>query len=205
VDWEDIASFERGEEGFLLIGDVGDNAAARRQYVLYVVPEPQVEPGDKKLRLSLRPSLIIPFVYEDGPHNCESIAVDIVQNEIYLVSKKGGTSCMVYRLPLPEKQPGEPAVAKAVAALEVPTTTAMDISPDGLRTVVLTYGHAREYARRPGEPWSRMPGHRQRVIAMPQRKQGESICFGADGVTLYLTSEGKSQPLWEVRPLSREE
>ena len=74
----------------------------------------------------------------------------------------------------------------------------MDISPDGLRAVVLTYGHAREYARRADESWSKAFARKERIIVMPRRKQGESICYGEDGKTLYLTSEGKSQPLWEV-------
>ena len=204
VDWEDIASFKRGEEGFLLIGDVGDNAVARKQYMLYLVPEPRIARGDKTLKLSLTPAFTIPFIYEDGPHNCESIAVDTARDEIYLVSKRGGTTCKAYRLPLPRKQITEPAVARAITALKAPATTAMDISPDGLRAVVLTYGHAREYTRRADEPWSRAPAHKQRIIVMPWRKQGESICYGGDGKTLYLTSEGESQPLWEVRPILKE-
>jgi hypothetical protein len=33
---------------------------------------------------------------------------------------------------------------------------------------------------------------------MPRRRQGESICYGPDGKTLYLTSEQLPTPLWEV-------
>ncbi len=33
---------------------------------------------------------------------------------------------------------------------------------------------------------------------MPQRNQGESVCYGADGRTLYLTSEFAPTPLLEV-------
>jgi hypothetical protein len=204
VDWEDIASFRRGEDGFLLIGDVGDNAAARERSILYIVPEPRIERGDETLKLSLIPSSTLHFTYEDGPHNCESIGVDMTDNAIYLVSKKGGTTCKAYRLPLPERQSAEPAVAKAIAVLTIPATTAMDISPDGSRAVVLTYGHAREYMRRAGEPWSKAVSRKGRIIVMPRRQQGESICYGEDGKTLYLTSEGETQPLWEVPPIPGE-
>ncbi len=33
---------------------------------------------------------------------------------------------------------------------------------------------------------------------MPKRDKGEGVCYGADGMTLYLTSEGPGPPLWEV-------
>ena len=199
VDWEDIASYRMGDEGFLLIADVGDNAVARGVYTLYIVREPRIE--ENPIKLSVVPSLIIPFTYEDGPHNCESIAVDASGRTIYLVSKRDGNECKVYSLELPEKQADAPAVARPIATLKLPATTAMDMSPDGLRAVVLTYRHAREYVRRPDEPWSRAFAQKGRIIAMPRREQGESICYGADGKTLYLTSEGESQPLWVVPPI----
>ena len=74
----------------------------------------------------------------------------------------------------------------------------MDISPDGLRAVVLTYGNAYEYVRGPKETWAEGFGREPRVIKMPRRAQGESICYGHDGTTLYLTSEKLPTPLLEV-------
>ena len=205
VDWEDIASYRVGDKGFLLIGDVGDNAVARARLTLYIVPEPRVDTksgsGEDALELSIAPSITIAFRYADGPRNCESVGVDAPGKTIYLVAKAGGSRCNVYSLALPEAETGGSAVARPIATLDIPVTTAMDISPDGLRAVVLTYGHAREYARRPDEPWSKAFARKERIIVMPRREQGESICYGADGKTLYLTSEGKSQPLWEVRPI----
>ena len=48
-----------------------------------------------------------------------------------------------------------------------------------------------------------------REIGMPLRIQGESICYGPDGKTLYLTSEKLPTPLWEVpvvdKPSSEDE
>ena len=36
------------------------------------------------------------------------------------------------------------------------------------------------------------------VVTMPIRRQGESICYAADGHSLYLTSERQPTPLWIV-------
>ena len=91
-------------------------------------------------------------------------------------------------------------MAKPVATLTIPTTSAMDISPDGLRALVLTYGDAYEYTRQAGEDWSRGFARQPRVIKMPARRQGESACYGPDGVTIYLTSEKTPTPLIEVAP-----
>jgi hypothetical protein len=74
----------------------------------------------------------------------------------------------------------------------------MDISPDGLRAVVLTYGDAYEYIRGTDKTWTEAFAHKGRVLSMPRRVTGESICYGADGMSLYLTSERTLQPLWEV-------
>ena len=203
VDWEDMASFSIGKKRYLLAADVGDNQAQRKSCTLYFVEEPTVraKPGKP---LSLPVAVRVDFTYEDGSHNCESVAVDPVRREILLVSKTVIGACKMYLLPLPQKDLVRNAVAKAVGTLQIPTTTAMDISPDGLRAIVLTYGDAYEYTREANEDWKTAVARAPRTIKMPPRAQGESICYGLDGRTLYLTSEKAPCPLLEVAPASPE-
>ena len=78
--------------------------------------------------------------------------------------------------------------------------TGMDISPDGRRLVICNYSEAIEFARHDGESWQHAFNRAPRKIALPSRRQGESICYGPDGVTLYLTSEQRPTPLIEVAP-----
>ena len=209
ADWEDMASVTIKRKPMLLIADVGDNAAKRGTYTLYVVEEPKLS-SKRVLTRNVKPKMTIRFKYEDGSHNCESVAVDPTDQTIYLVSKVGGTQCKVYALAWPKRSTNKtPYVAKAVADLTIRTTTAMDISPDGLRAVVLTYGDAIEYVRGKDETWAQGFAKPGRRIKMPRRVQGESICYGSDGKTLYLTSEckGKSPdnkaPLLEVPVLKK--
>ena len=89
-------------------------------------------------------------------------------------------------------------VAQPIGSIKLWWPTAMDISPDGLRAVVLTYGDAFEYVRGPKETWAAAFARVPRRISVPMRKQGESICYGADGKTLYLTSEKLPTPLIEI-------
>ncbi len=203
-DWEDMASFKDRRHGYLLVGDVGDNDAKREQYTLYIIREPRIMPNARAREIEVRPSITLPFKYEDGSHNCESVAIDPTTGRIYLVSKEGGSECKVYELPTPKRTVTTPVTAKVIAILKIPTATAMDISPDGLRAVVLAGGGAYEYTRNMGETWAKAFGGEPRIIHMPERAQGESICYGADGKTLHLTSEKVAQPFWEV-PVARDE
>jgi hypothetical protein len=201
VDWEDIASFKLGKDSYVLIADTGDNARRRKNYALYLIREPviSVKSGGNNdaVSMEVEPALIIDFNYEDGPHDCESVAVDPTESTVYLVSKDP-QECKVYSMPIPSEGSTKPNVAKAIATLKMTYPTAMDISPDGRRAVVLTYGDAYEFNRANGETWAQSFSHEPRIIKGPQRKQGEAICYGLDGKALYFTSEGLSQPLWEL-------
>ncbi len=202
-DWEDMASFTIGKVSHLLIADTGDNGEEREQYTLYLLHEPRLDPARRGVRGKLRAEMIVDFRYEDGSHNCEAVAVDAASKTIILVTKTPIGQARVFALPLPQRVGrGEVLVAKAVAALKLPLVTAMDVSPDGLRAVVLTYGNAHEFARGAHETWSAAFAPPPRAIPMPARRQGEAICFGPDGKTLYLTSEGNPCPFLQVPPLA---
>jgi len=200
-DWEDMASFSQNGKHFLLVADVGDNNAKRETCALYVVPEPVLDTSKKSKVISVAPSQTIRFSYEDGPHNCESASIDPQTSIIYLVSKENGNSCKVYSLPMPKRESKKTVVAKPIATLDIPTTTAMDISANGLRAIVLTYGHAFEYRRGPKESWDHGFARPPRRILMPRRVQGESISYGTDGKTIYLTSECKNKDSSNPSPL----
>jgi len=195
-DWEDIASFSLGAKHYLLICDTGDNDRARRFVTLYLVEEPALDPGRTAVEARTRPVQTVHFTYDDGPQDCESVAVDPTTRTIHLVSKRGRAT--VYELPLPKQLVAKGLVAKSIARLSVWQATAMDISPDGLRAVVLTYFFAYEYCRTPGENWADAFARKARRLPTPGRRQGESICYGTDARTLYLTSEKLPTPLLSV-------
>jgi len=195
-DWEDMASFSLGGKPWLLVADTGDNDQKCKTPMLHVIPEPRVDPNRPVAGGQVGAAMTIAFFYDDGCQDCEAVGVDATSRTILLISKRGKRT--VYELPLPEKTPARPLTAKSIATLDLGTVVAMDISPDGLRAVVATYGNLTEYARGPGESWAVAFGRSGRTIAAPGRQQGESVCFGLDGKTLYLTSEGSPCPLLEI-------
>jgi len=200
LDWEDIASYRSGGEGWILVADVGDNSRRRETSILYLLREPEIPvpgKGEEAPILEVEPDFEIRFRYEDGPRDCEAVAVDATESAIYLLSKELVT-CRMYSLPIPAAGSAGPHVARFVAEVRLPFPTAMDISPDGRRAVVLTYGDAYLFSRAEGEPWARAFSRAPRAVKAPARPQGEAICYGPDGWTLYLTSENAHQPLWEI-------
>jgi len=195
-DWEDMASFSLGGKPWLLAADAGDNDRKCKTPRLYLVPEPRIDPNRPVAVGQVGVAMTIPFFYDDGCQDCEAVGVDTTSRTILLISKRGKRT--VYELPLPDKTPPRPLTAKSIATLDLGWVTAMDVSPDGLRAVVATYGNLTEYARAPGESWAAAFGRPGRTITAPGRQQGESVCFGFDGKTLYLTSEGSPCPLLEI-------
>lgn len=191
IDWEDMASFERDGKNWLLVADVGDNGLLRKSYQLYLCEEP--DPGTRAVKAQR-----LTFQYENGPHNCESLGVDAHSGVILLATKVVSAACEVYQLELPTSGPIKSLVAHKIATIPVPVAVGMDISPDGQQAVVLTYGDAVYYSRSEKENWTQALSHPPQRLAMPARGQGESICFGREGKSLYLTSEKYPSPLWEV-------
>ncbi len=71
-------------------------------------------------------------------------------------------------------------------------------SPDGRTAVVLTYFDAYVFKRGDEESWSSALSRKGTRTKMPLRRQGETVCFGEKGRSLYLLSEGIHQPFWRV-------
>lgn len=211
IDWEDMASFAIDGRAYLLGCDVGDNARLRLRSMLYLVEEPRIVTKGATAKSSrgaaatiesrkLPLAAAIPFVYEHGPNNCESVLVDAAGKTIYLVTKEREPRCRVYAMPLVLESQDQPLMAKSVAELTIPTTLAGDLSDDGRHAVVLSWDWAYEFTRGEGQTWNEAFAARPRRLAMPKRRNGEAICYGLDGRTLYLTNEGTHQPLWEISP-----
>ena len=195
VDWEDMASVTLDGKPYLIIGDVGDNTRRRDSCSLYVIEEPtsrKASPMAQRIR----------FRYEDGPRDCEAVAIDPITRRIFLVTKSFALQCPIYQLAWPAQASDEILVARKSGSVRLPFVTAMDIGADGRRAILATYANAYEFHRRVNESWRDAFARTPRTIEMPERRQGESICYGHDSQTLYLTSEKTPTPLWRVAPQS---
>lgn len=217
VDWEDIASFELDGQAYLLIADTGDNYGRRTDCALYVIKEPDpaaLRPGSE---LSADILWKVPVRYPEGPRDCESVAVDITERAVYLISKRTNPA-FAYRLPLhpplvaPVAQPvgplhGIPWPTGPMSLLKIPTgmyraePCGLDITPDGRTAAVLTYGEVYLYHRGDGQTWAQAFASDPIALASHGLFQAEDICFTRDSRALLVTTEGTPAPLLRYRRL----
>lgn len=204
IDWEDMCSFSLNGRSKLLIADIGDNGSRRKSCRLYLMDEPKNPQNDvEKLQ-------VIKLRYSTGPMDCEAIGIDVASKKLLFVEKKRWINCRAFEADIElDEATGEiigkrndtgivELIAKPVGQIRLPLVTAMDVSSDGKRAIVLTLGQAFEYHRGDGETWKDAFARKPRTIDMPPRKQGEAICYGKAGRDLFLTSELTPTPFFTV-------
>jgi len=200
-DWEDIASFQLNGISYLIIADIGDNASARSQYSLYIIEEPKPN-TDGTYPSSFPIQRRINFTYDTGAQNCESLAVDVQSEKIIMVSKTsyGGTQKIryVHQLPLSVVSGTVTEVAQKIQEFGTiaEATTGMDISNDGRYAIIHTVLDGNfEFTRNQNETWAEAFVKEPRRIGIPEDRGFEAICYGTNGVDLYLLKEGLNSPI----------
>lgn len=207
IDWEDLSSFALDGKAWLLVADCGDNRRERRNCVLHVVEEPVPASLAPDEELRVRPAWSLPFVYEDGPRDCEAVAVDPAARTVFLLSKREYPA-RLYQLPLQPAAADKPLTARFVGEVRhVPqpneiqmkikapqfayrgSVTGMDFSPDGRLAAVLSYGDVLLFPRAADEPWAAALARKPVELRGHQLPQAEAICFVRDGHSLLVCSE----------------
>lgn len=206
-DWEDVCSFEMNGESWLLVGDIGDNGRKRGVTSpacrLLLLKEPTLRASESKAKateVSIDVIRTIEFQFPDEPHDCESLAVDTAANTILLVTKSAPTKCAMYSLPLTLTSGKETSTAELVTPISATFATAMDLSSDGRRLAIINMLGGVLLTRNDPkkDSWADASINGLTTLKLPNRKQGESVCFTADGNSLLLNSEGAMQPLWQI-------
>jgi hypothetical protein len=67
---------------------------------------------------------------------------------------------------------------------------------------VLTYGGGYLFEKNPGETWVQAFSRAPAALPPFDLRQAESICFGSDGRTLFVSSEKRPAPLLRLEPMS---
>ncbi|MFA7237900.1 MAG: hypothetical protein WC058_13635 [Phycisphaeraceae bacterium] len=205
IDWEDMCSFTLDNHPYLLAADTGDNLRKRRRYSLYILGEPDA-PGENK-SVTITHFRTVHFEYPHGQsYNCEAVAVDSNTHVIYLVTKRwfinDDIPTRVFRIPLPDpaKPDNRTLPAEQIGQLDLSMVTAMDLSPDGRRAVVLTMTGLYEFSRKPDEDWPAAFKRPPRSLPLPILKQAEAVAFATDGLTIQLTTEQRPALFYQIAP-----
>lgn len=209
-DWEDMAS---SKDNFgkcqLYIGEIGNtDKNERSEHKIYRVAEPAVGASDSnstsKNALQTAAAEMLIFSYPDSKQDAETLLVHPQTGDIYVLTKQRDKPSGVYRL---KSAFNNPATAKAekIADITVPAVpngllTGGEISSDGKRVILCDYFAGYEIVLPDGtanfeDIWKQKPS----AIELGDRKQGEAIGYSADGLSILATSEGKNQPIIEVK------
>jgi hypothetical protein len=213
-DWEDMSSFTLDGKAYLLIADIGDNQTRRKTVELYIVEEPDIELDDK---VRSKPERVIQLSYPDGPRDAESVAVD-VENEQLLILSKRNLPPVLYSVPL--RASGEIVAERVGPLLSLPRPRKSDVEiapksndwfwqPTAMDlhdryAVVMTYGDLFIFERNAGTSWAdALAGEPQR-ISLGRINNAEAVAISSDQTAIYVTVEKKRPPLYRALILNKE-
>jgi hypothetical protein len=196
TDWEDIAVGPGPVSGqsYLYLGDIGDNNAQHSFIRIHRVAEPTVSSNQTPVQTTLTGVQTITLQYPDGARDAETLMVDPLTKDIYVVSKREDRS-RLYRAAYPQST-STTVVMQYVAQLPWGWATGGDISPDGTEILVRGYSNASLWSRPLGG--SIADAFQSAGVSVPlvSEPQGEAIGFDAAGHGYYTTSEGVNPPLY---------
>ena len=208
VDWEDIAVGPceiNGKESCIFIADMGNNKHKRQDMSIIVVKEPNLatdqawtdEPGKLETNqvISLQYEPVENAQPEESNPDTESLMIHPKTGELYTISKSiKGEKSILFHIPRPkanETVKPEPLGSWLFSAFPVfGSTTGADFSPSGTHYVIRTYWKAYEYDI---EAYGSVEAAFQhpRFIFHIGEKQGESIAYDPDGITIWTVGEGE--------------
>ncbi len=209
-DWEDLASFRRGDVPYLMVADIGDNDAKRDHRTLYIVEEP---PAEKKAKARL--DWQVDFYYPDGPRDSESAAVDVDKQRALILSKRD-LPPQLYSVPL-QANADEPVAATRLGSIETlqkpsrsevefaPRTNdwfwqpvGMDISDDNRAAVILTYRAVYYYERQAKQSWLDALNSKPMRVSIGTFENAEAVTFSDSKRTVFVTGENKHSRLLRI-------
>ncbi len=189
-DWEDLTSDNKGN---LYIGDFGNNSNDRENLVVYKLPNPETEPGDKidAERIEFRYPEQKEFPPRRGLLLYDSEAFFYHNEHLYIVTKNRANpftgEAFIYRIPANKGSYDATLLGTIKTCTDWNTCqiTSADISPDGKIVVLLGYGKLWTLTDFPEDDFSK---GKLREIDLGVRTQLESVCF-KDDTTLLLSDE----------------
>lgn len=198
VDWEDIAVGlgPADDTHYVYIGDIGDNLAIRPTISVYRVAEPEVSDTQPPATNSLSGASRLTFAYPEGPRDAESLFVDPLTRDIYILTKREDPH-RLYRAAYPQSTSGTTMLELVTTYTDPNWLTAADISPDGDEIIARATGSAsgRMWVRPPGGTVGDALNSAPITIPLVADGQGEAIAFDPLGWGYYTTSEGTSRPI----------
>lgn len=228
-DWEDLAGFSLDNTHYLLVGDIGDNLRVHPHYSLSLFIEPDENTVLHSYRVGtagkrqLEPIVTTRFVFPDGKHNCEAMAVSLADRQIILITKSGDNAG-VYTLPLKleadEESPDKIVTATKVgnlstipqsttdriigniAGVNLAQATALEINAESNTAFLLTYRGVYRWVRQSIEQdWGSVFSQPAQLLTRHSMTQAEAIALSNKTGQIYVISENIPSPILQLTPV----
>jgi len=194
-DWEDIdiGPGPDANVNYIYVGEIGDNNARYDEKRIYRFPEPEKVSGSD-VTDTVYNADIIRFVYPDGPRDAETLFVDPLTKDIYILSKRE-TSVNIYRAAYPQDTENVITLEK-LGTLPIEAENigdqivAGDITKDGMEILLKSYNKV-YYWQRNDVSTSIVDLLQSEPTELPYtpEPQGEAITFATDNSGYYTLSE----------------
>jgi len=189
-DWEDMAMDKVGN---LYIADMGNNDNSRKNLVIYKIPNPTIESGDKVDAVHIK------FHYPDQkefPPKKNALLYDAEalfhhNDSLFIVTKNRSDpftgETHIYSLPDTKGSYEATLVGSFIPCKDwdICRITSIDISPKGDKIIALSYGKLFIFTE---FTWSDFSKGKIQEIDLGARTQLESVCFLNDN-TLLISDE----------------
>lgn len=189
-DWEDIAIGSEGGKNYLYIAEIGDNNAVFNSKFLYRIEEPKLT--GSKTDTTITQVDKIEFKLSDGARDTESLTIDPVSNNMYIVSKRENR-VNLYKLSPPFSTTETMTAEKVLEKLPFSLAVAADISKDGTEILIKNYDNVFYWKRSSGESIEDALKRNPERLPYDPEPQGEAIAFDPDGSGYYTLSEQKKK------------
>ncbi len=199
-DWEDIAIGPGNVEGvqYIYIGDIGDNSIRYNEKYIYRIEEPTVNIGQTPKDTVIYKVDRLVFQYPDGNRNAETLMIDPITLDIYVVSKEQNTK--VYKATYPYTFYSSPTfnvdTLEEVTSLPFSTAVGGDISSDGKEILIKKTNIIYYWEREDGQTIEDVLKATPTVVPYIKEPQGEAVCWSADLSGYYTISEGSHPHLY---------
>jgi len=190
-DWTDMTMGPGPVAGttYIYMADIGDSKSNFAQCTIYCFPEPQTQLGSTLLTGATAQADKIVFSYPDGPRDAETILLDPVSKDIYIVDKYGASD--VYELPYPQSTDTVIMATKIIEAMPIPSGPLRSGGIASGRTGIImkTYTAAFYWTIAPGESILNALLNTPVQIPVTAEIQGEAMCFTPNDDGFWMTSK----------------
>ena len=188
-DWEDMAIGPGPEDGktYLYIGDIGDNLGQYKEKTIYRMIEPDISSVDKKTNGEIAGVETIRFEYPDGIRDAETLMVDPLTKDLYIISKRE-PSVGIYLLKYPYSTTDSNLLEK-VGEIKLSNVVGGDISANGNEILIKTYSAIYCWEKKGDESVGSLLQTEPTRLPYFREPQGEAIGWKIDGSGYYTISE----------------